>query len=564
MSSFSSERSQDDHSPARRRSSTERRSRSRSPRRVRVKSKRIVIANIPYDLNWQKLKELFREQIGFTGFLQLFKKNGKPNGMGLMEFKTIEGAEKAIEKMHRFEIGDRKLVVREETARDAARIATMEVDTPLPSDSMNTSETVNSAPVGPIYTPQMLNQMGIEGPITDSVYVSNLDYSVTWQKLKDVFKLAGKITSSVIKTDSEGKSRGVGILKFSSPYEAVQAVSMFNNQILKDRPMRVKIDRQGTPATSDILYPPSRTGSSGILGSTAPLTSNPASTGQSSNLIAALLTLLGLKTTVDSNPQGGGIAEILRTLGGNTNVAGGLNALSSGQSNGSLGFGNHSLSNVSQSSGGNRLGSGQFTDEGLQQLISAAAAGGMSQSQIANVLSTLGLSQSSHLDQSGQLNGSNIVGRHGTAGGVVGGVVGDRDFDNSRFDSGNHLKYDTSGNYRLDSRSTVPMMRSEPAGNYVHGGRGRGEDVSQYDNSRWNATEKLIVKNIPFSLSANDVKRIFREVGEMSYFNLVTDNEGRSQGIAFIAYTNPDDIYRAIDLYDGKLFDGRRIRLHAE
>ncbi|VDQ00374.1 unnamed protein product [Trichobilharzia regenti] len=260
--------------------------------------------------------------------------------------------------------------------------------------------------------------------------------------------------------------------------------------------MRVKIDRQGTPASSDILYPPSRTGSSGILGSTAPVTSNPASTGQSSNLIAALLTLLGLKTTVDSNPQGGGIAEILRTLGGNTNPAGGLNALSTGQSNGSLGFGNNALSNVSQSSGGNRFGSGQFTDEGLQQLISAAAAGGMSQSQIANVLSALGVSQS------GQLNGSNIVGRHGTAGGVVGGVVGDRDFDNSRFDSGHHLKYETSGNYRLDSRSAVPMMRSEPADNYVHAGnyprsgRGRGEDVSQFDNSRWNATEKLIVKNV--------------------------------------------------------------------
>ncbi|KAH9579443.1 Myelin expression factor 2 [Schistosoma haematobium] len=229
MSTFSGE-SQDDQSSTRHRSPIKRRSRSRSPQQSRVRSKRIVIANIPYDLNWQKLKELFREQIGFTGFLQLFKKNGKPNGMGLMEFKTLEGAQKAIEMMHRFEVGDRKLVVRQETARDAARFASMEVDGGLLSDSGNPNESVNMAAAGPVFTTQILGQVGMDGPITDSVYVSNLDYSVTWQKLKDVFKSAGKILSSVIKTDSEGNSRGVGILKFSNAYEAVQAVNMFNNQ----------------------------------------------------------------------------------------------------------------------------------------------------------------------------------------------------------------------------------------------------------------------------------------------------------------------------------------------
>ncbi|VDQ10792.1 unnamed protein product, partial [Trichobilharzia regenti] len=246
--------SQDDHSPARRRSPAERRSRSRSPRRVRVKSKRIVIANIPYDLNWQKLKELFREQSKFRVFSKYYIQLDLRvfcSCLRKMANLTGWGAEKAIEKMHRFEIGDRKLVVREETARDAARIATMEVDTPLPSDSMNTSEAVNSAPVGPIYTPQMLSQMGIEGPITDS-----LDYSVTWQKLKDVFKLAGRITSSVIKTDSEGKSRGVGILKFSSPYEAVQAVSMFNNQVSTISKVFLGLDlhdKTPEPIQSDIV-----------------------------------------------------------------------------------------------------------------------------------------------------------------------------------------------------------------------------------------------------------------------------------------------------------------------
>ncbi|TNN16303.1 Myelin expression factor 2 isoform 3 [Schistosoma japonicum] len=556
MSTLSGE-SHDDQSSTRHRSPIDRGSRSRSPRRVRVTSKRIVIANIPYDLNWQKLKELFREQIGFTGFLQLFKVNGRPNGMGLMEFKTLEGAQKAIETMHRFEIGDRKLVVREETARDAARIASMEVDGSLPSDS-NPSDSTNTVSSGPIYTPQVLSQMGIEGPVTDSVYVSNLDYSVTWRKLKDVFKLAGKVTSSIIKTDAEGNSRGVGILKFSHPYEAVQAVSMFNNQILKDRPMRVKIDRQGTPASSSILYPPQKSNSSGILGSTCSMIpSSPIITGQqqSSNIIAALMTLLGLKTNIDSNPQSG-IVEILRSLASNASLSGGLNALApTGSSNNSLNFIGQSLSttsDVSSNSGVNRSFSSQLSNDGLQQLISAAVAGGMSQSQINSVLSTLGLFQNSHSDQSGHLNTSNIVGRRS------GGVAGDRSVDRSHFNNGyvgRSIKYEDSESPDIPSRGSY----------YRSSGGGRSENGSQYNNdNRHQIPAKLVVKNLPFSFDSHDVKSIFREVGELSNCNLVTDSQGRSQGIAFITYTNVDNIYRAIDAFNGKMFEGRRLRVHAE
>ncbi|CAH8551782.1 unnamed protein product [Schistosoma turkestanicum] len=581
MSTFSSERSQDEKSSTRLRSPSKRRSRSRSPQRTRVTSKRVVIANIPYDLNWQKLKELFREQIGFTGFLQLFKKNGKPNGMGLMEFKTLEGAQKAIEIMHRFEVGDRKLVVRQETARDAARLASMEVDGGLLSDSINPNESVNMAASGPVFNPQMLGQVGIDGPVTDSVYVSNLDYSVTWQKLKDVFKAAGKIVSSVIKTDSEGNSRGVGILKFSNAYEAVQAVNMFNNQILKDRPMRVKIDRQGTPASTNVFYPASqRTGSSGILGSTgAMIPSNPMLAGQQqpSNVIAALMTLLGLKTNVDSNPQSS-IIEVLRNLSSNTNLSGGLNT---GLSNNSSNFIGQSLPDSSPGSGINRSYSSQIPQDGLQQLISAAVAGGMSQSQITSVLSTLGLFQNSHSDQSGQLNASNIIGRDGGSGVGGGGGGGDRSVDRSRFDNGyvGRSKYENSGNYGIDSRTSRQdayniggsLVRSTGSPNLPGRGgysrsseRGRDENGQPYHNDRHQMPEKVVVKNLPFSFDAHDVKRIFREVGDLNACNLVTDSQGRSQGIAFLTYADVDGIYRAIDTFNGKMFEGRRLRVHAE
>lgn len=56
------------------------------------------------------------------------------------------------------------------------------------------------------------------------MFLFQLDYKVTWKKLKDVFKLAGNVLRAEIKQDKDGKSRGMGIVTFEHPMEAVQAI----------------------------------------------------------------------------------------------------------------------------------------------------------------------------------------------------------------------------------------------------------------------------------------------------------------------------------------------------
>ena len=168
------------------------------------------------------------------------KSNGRPNGMGLMEFKSIEGAEKAIEKMHRFEIGDRRIIVREETLRDQERMANMEFDGPsnpqIDSGMMPPNAGPGMHPPGNAgsnvanLTPNVLEGMGIRGPITDSLYISNLDYGVDWRKIKDIFKIAGRVIHATVKQDDEGRSKGVAVVRFEHPYEALLAWAMFNGQ----------------------------------------------------------------------------------------------------------------------------------------------------------------------------------------------------------------------------------------------------------------------------------------------------------------------------------------------
>lgn len=70
-----------------------------------------------------------------------------------------------------------------------------------------------------------------------------LEYNVDKKKLKEVFRLAGRIVRVDLHTDKDGRSRGFAIIEYDHPVEAVQAISMFHNQVLNDRTMSVRIDR---------------------------------------------------------------------------------------------------------------------------------------------------------------------------------------------------------------------------------------------------------------------------------------------------------------------------------
>lgn len=89
------------------------RSRSRSPHREF--SRRVYVANVPFEVPWTELKDLFREKVGKVKFCQLFEdESGKPRGCGLIEFEDSASAKRACEVLHRFHFKDRQLVVKED------------------------------------------------------------------------------------------------------------------------------------------------------------------------------------------------------------------------------------------------------------------------------------------------------------------------------------------------------------------------------------------------------------------------------------------------------------------
>jgi len=239
--------------------------------------KTVHVTNLPFDMRWAALKDLFRDEVGDVMYAEVFERDGRSLGCGSVEFRTIDEAKRAVEKMHQFEYGGRKMNVKmddEGFRTRRAKYQSMEGRLSQKGPLLHShhdarQDQFNNNPMGnttgmsrphqvaglnsigtslsgyssvngiPSY---ILQQLGIEGPITNKVFVANLDFKCDEKKIRDVFSLAGRIREVTLKRNKDGQSRGMAVIEYEHPLEAVQAVSMFNEQQLYDRIMAVKID----------------------------------------------------------------------------------------------------------------------------------------------------------------------------------------------------------------------------------------------------------------------------------------------------------------------------------
>ena len=54
---------------------------------------------------------------------------------------------------------------------------------------------------------------------------------MTWQKLKDVLEVAGRILNVDLAKDKDGKSKGCASVQFSEPNEAIRAIGIHFNLV---------------------------------------------------------------------------------------------------------------------------------------------------------------------------------------------------------------------------------------------------------------------------------------------------------------------------------------------
>uniref|UniRef100_A0A672S8S5 Myelin expression factor 2 n=1 Tax=Sinocyclocheilus grahami TaxID=75366 RepID=A0A672S8S5_SINGR len=74
------------------------------------------------------------------------------------------------------------------------------------------------------------------------IFVRNLSYDLTWQKLKEKFSYCGQVMYAEIKMEN-GKSKGCGTVRFDSPESAEKACRMMNGTQINGREVDIRIDR---------------------------------------------------------------------------------------------------------------------------------------------------------------------------------------------------------------------------------------------------------------------------------------------------------------------------------
>jgi hypothetical protein len=392
---------------------------------------------------------------------------------------------------------------------------------------------------------QLLTQLGIDpSTITNQVFVANLDYKVTRSKLEEVFRIAGNVIEVELKTDSEGRSRGMGTVRFEHPMEAVQCIALLNQQVLYDRQIGVRMDKWVDPIMQEI---PSRL-PSGLKG----LGVGFGAGGQPLMNIAQISNMLTLSSLTGQNVS----TPSMNTLAGNMNALSGLLGMAgAGLLPGAAG----GLSNMP--GGGGAATAGLLGS--LASVLGAAGAGGlmpgigagMSGGGMLGIGDSLGGGGTGSLMGAGPGGSSGIV-SYGGGGGLSdsrGGALDDLGSSGiyGMSGGGGGTRYDRVLEYNEQHRDRAMTSYDQKDRS--------GGDIS----GRTKGTTSVFVRNLPFSYNWQDLMDKFRICGDVRTAQIkMTD--GKSRGMGTVSFYTPEDAEHAVNMMNGVRIDGRQIEVHLD
>ncbi len=345
--------------------------------------KTVYVSNIPYETRWPDLKDLFRNKVGDIMYCEVFEKDSRSLGVAAIEFKTIDDAERAVQVMHQYELGGRKISCRidnegyktrqakeqalenghhhhshhhsssnkqssssnhsnnnndsnsQQSAANVLALALASIGSNTQSNNLlsglfglvggggnggvggggggGSNLGIQSSLVPALFgganptsvqtnlLNQYASQLKVDGPVTNRIFIASLDYKVDENKIQEVFNMSGKVQNVSLFKDRDGKSRGMAVVEYDTPFEALNAVAMFNNQTLMERQMTVRFDTK--PPRDDEIKSSSTSSSSklpsGLKSIGTGLVPILGSNGSSSNSLGSLGALGALGQTAD-------------------------------------------------------------------------------------------------------------------------------------------------------------------------------------------------------------------------------------------------------------------------
>ena len=192
----------------------------------------VYVGNLSWDTSWQDLKDHFRAAGEVTHADVMMEHDGRSKGCAIVRFASAHDAANAIRQLHDSELQGRTIFVREDR----------EAETGLPPPPVAVaSRAVGGGRGGSMQyagapatgLPPARPKAAVGGGGSGSqVYVGNLSWETSWQDLKDHFRAAGDVSHADVMMEHDGRSKGCGIVSFTGPRDATNAIATLNQSEL--------------------------------------------------------------------------------------------------------------------------------------------------------------------------------------------------------------------------------------------------------------------------------------------------------------------------------------------
>jgi polyadenylate-binding protein len=149
----------------------------------------IFIKNLDESIDNKALHDTFAAFGNVLSCKVATDEHGRSKGYGFVHYETAEAAENAIKSVNGMLLNDKKVYVGHHISRKERQ--------------------------------SKLEEMKAQ---FTNLYVKNLDTEVTQEEFNELFSRYGNVTSALIATDEEGKSKGFGFVNFEKHEEAQRAV----------------------------------------------------------------------------------------------------------------------------------------------------------------------------------------------------------------------------------------------------------------------------------------------------------------------------------------------------
>ncbi|KII87679.1 hypothetical protein PLICRDRAFT_112088 [Plicaturopsis crispa FD-325 SS-3] len=205
--------------------------------KISKRENRVYVGNLSYDVKYRDLMEFMRGA-GEVLFAEvLVTPTGVSKGCGIVEFASVEDAQRAVRELSEMSLLGRPVFIREDRENESRFGAT-----PVPG-KIGMAMAGQGLNAGPPPRPPSHNFFGAQANPGNQLYVGNLPYQAGWQDLKDLFRAAGNIVRADINIGADGRPKGSGTVVFETPKDATQAIAMYHGFDWYGRTLEVREDR---------------------------------------------------------------------------------------------------------------------------------------------------------------------------------------------------------------------------------------------------------------------------------------------------------------------------------